>query len=82
MEQFAWTLGYGEIWKDIFGKDAARTFFSGGAPEVPVVMEMHGKLLVDRDNDKTTQLKQPCRESNCKYHKHVDTEKCKVETTK
>lgn len=76
--QLAWDLREAEIWKDGEAEESLAEFFGCGKPEVIRVMQAQGRSITDND---TTE---PCWGAKCKYHKHVDTEKCKEEeeTTK
>ena len=75
MAQLAWDLRDGKIWKDKKAQASLEEFFSCGKPDVIRVMEAQGKSILDNDTI------EPCWGAKCKYHKHVDTEKCKEEET-
>lgn len=71
VDQFAWDVGQPTIWKPNGLTDTIEKFFRSGGPEVVSVMRAYGKFVVEKD------LVDPCEGPKCKYHKHVDTEKCK-----
>lgn len=73
--QLAWDLRVGKIWKNSLAEQSLEKFFSSGKPEVIRVMQAQGKSIIYNERG------QPCDGPRCKYHKHVDTEKCKEEET-
>ena len=81
--QLAWDLQEPGIWEgaespdEPTSADELKEFFLSGAVEVYDVMKTKGRLIIDQEQGKS--LVDPCKESKCKYHKHLDTRKCEEE---
>ncbi len=75
--QLAWDLRNPEIWGRKVIADQLRGFFVSGPPVIVEVMRASVELIRDFEEGKV--VVEPCQEPKCKYHKHVDSEKCKEE---
>ena len=73
--QVAWDLRDPEVWNKKGTSAYLKEFFLSGTPEVVEVMRANGKLIQDEQEGET--IVDPCKEPKCKYHKHMDTQKCK-----
>ena len=75
MDQLAYDISRGDMWTDPKAKTDPKEFFISGTSEVAHVMERSGLFAMDLRRDK--KLKDSSPEPDCKYHKHLDSEKCK-----
>ena len=69
--ELAWELRRGQIWESQVAAKNLERFFRSGVPEVFEVMKVNGQLTTVENPV------EPCEGPKCKYHKHVDTGKCK-----